>query len=79
MKARPTRHGAPRADAGARGAVVTRAAAFKQSDVTRALKGARAGGLAVSRVEIDPNGKIVMLAATTARAAGDGNSWDDVV
>lgn len=53
-------------------------AAFKQSDLTRALKGARAGGLAVARVEIDPNGKIVMLAASAVCAAGEGNSWDDV-
>ena len=52
--------------------------AFKQSTLTRALKGAKAGGLAVARVEIDPNGKIVMLTASVVRSPGQGNSWDDV-
>lgn len=53
-------------------------AAFKQSDLTRALKGARAAGMKVDRVEIDPNGKIVMLSATATPIVGGGDSWADV-
>jgi hypothetical protein len=36
-------------------------AAFKQSDITRALKAAGAAGRAVRRVEIDRDGKIVLV------------------
>ena len=35
---------------------------FRQTDVKRAVKGARAGGLEVGRVEIDAAGKIVLVA-----------------
>jgi len=34
---------------------------FKQADVTRAVKGARAGGLDIVRIEIDSTGKIVLF------------------
>ena len=45
--------------------------AFKQRDVTRALKAARAAGAEVAKVEIDRDGKIVLVmgkpeAVTTA-------------
>lgn len=35
---------------------------FRQADVTRALKGARAAGLEVGHFEIDAAGKIVVFA-----------------
>jgi hypothetical protein len=35
---------------------------FKQQDVTRALRGAKAAGIEIQRVEID-NGKIIIVAA----------------
>lgn len=44
--------------------------AFKQADVLRAVKGARAAGLTVGRVEIDQAGKIVIVSAS-ADGAGD--------
>lgn len=49
-------------------------AQFKQVDVTRALKGAVAAGMDVGRVEIDRNGKIVLVRAdnTTPQT----NEWD---
>jgi hypothetical protein len=37
--------------------------AFRQAEITRAVKGARAAGLAIGRVEIDADGKIVLIAA----------------
>jgi hypothetical protein len=48
-----------------------RPAAFRQSDLTRALKAAVAANLDVATIEIDPaTGKIVM---TTARVAANVN------
>jgi hypothetical protein len=51
--------------------MANRPAQFKQADVTRAVKGAVAAGLSVGRVEIDRDGKIIVIAqgslsATTA-------------
>lgn len=40
---------------------MSRRARFTQADIRRAAKGAEAAGLAVSRVEIDPDGKIVIV------------------
>ncbi|HUW74401.1 MAG TPA: hypothetical protein VMW05_10335 [Methyloceanibacter sp.] len=34
---------------------------FRQSDLERAIKGAKATGLEISRVEIDKDGKIVVI------------------
>jgi len=36
-------------------------AAFKQIDVTRAVRGALAGGVPVTRTEITPDGRIVVF------------------
>lgn len=57
---------------------MTAAARFKQSDVTRALKGAAAAGLRVGRVEIDIHGKIVIMSERASPAA-DPNPWDAAV
>lgn len=55
--------------------MTVRAATFKQDDVKRACKGVVAAGLAVGRVEIDREGKIVitMAAALTNETP---NPWD---
>lgn len=42
--------------------------AFLQGDVTRAIKGARAAGLDPGRVEIGPDGRIVILLRGTEPA-----------
>jgi hypothetical protein len=55
---------------------------FRQSDLTRAVKGMRAAGVEVARAEIGKDGKIVVVAgkpSDTPREDGDGrNEWDGV-
>ena len=41
---------------------------FKQHDLTRAIKGATAGGLTVSRIEIEPNGRLAIITGKDAAA-----------
>lgn len=52
---------------------------FKQGDVTRALKGAVNAGLAVKRVEIDRDGRIVVITEDMLKSVRSSvNEWDDV-
>jgi hypothetical protein len=56
---------------------------FRQGDITRAVKGAFAGGAASVRVEVDKNGKIAVVASKTGAepaitANGEINEWDSV-
>lgn len=50
-------------------------AVFKQIDVTRAAKGVVKAGLPVGRIEIDRDGKIVIL-VQDAPPDTEGNDWD---
>jgi hypothetical protein len=56
---------------------------FKQGDVTKALKATAKAGIAVERVEIDKNGKIVIVTARPEDAANgekpEKNEWDGVL
>jgi hypothetical protein len=54
---------------------------FKQRDLTRALKAAKAAGLTAYRIEIDDSGKPVVIVGSGVDkpAANDVGSWDDVV
>ena len=56
---------------------------FKQSDVTKAIKATVKAGIAVGRVEIDKNGKIVIVPARPEDAANgekpEKNEWDGVL
>jgi hypothetical protein len=57
---------------------MNRAASFRQVDLARVIKGARAAGLEVERleIEIDPDsGKITMRMASSATAA-PSNDFD---
>ncbi|MGA2057954.1 MAG: hypothetical protein ABSG88_21940 [Bradyrhizobium sp.] len=56
------------------------AQSFKQGDVTKALKGAVAAGIGVRRVEIDRDGKIVVIAGAPEQVAPPhpANEWDSV-
>jgi hypothetical protein len=54
-----------------------RPAAFRQSDLQRALRAAKAAGIEISRVEIDPlTGKIVIIAACDGNATKSGTALD---
>lgn len=53
-----------------------RIAPFRQIDVTRAAKGVVAAGLPVGRIEIDREGKIVVLVYSASQAPTDSNDWD---
>ena len=56
---------------------------FKQSDVTKAIKAAVKAGIGIGRVEIDKNGKIVIVPARPEDAANgdepEKNEWDGVL
>jgi hypothetical protein len=51
---------------------------FKQTDVTRAVKAVVAAGVEVARVEVDKEGRIVVVAGKPMPNEGSqgGNEWD---
>ena len=49
---------------------------FRQRDLARALKGTKAAGLEVSKIEIDKDGKIVL---TIGRPDGTGSAKEIVL
>jgi hypothetical protein len=51
---------------------------FKKRDVTRAVKAVVAAGLAVARVEVDKDGKIVIVPGTPGVTTESG-SWDKAI
>ena len=58
-----------------------RPATFRQTDLTRALKGARAAGVEIAQVEIDKDGRIIVVAAKSNEQSSNGgerNEWDAV-
>ncbi len=58
---------------------------FKERDVSRAVKAVRKAGIDVARVEIDKDGKIVVVAGSSGNSDGlgeiahnaDRNEWND--
>jgi hypothetical protein len=50
-------------------------AIFRQADVTRAFRAAQAAGVRVARVEIDRDGKIVIVTADEPERR-EANEWD---
>jgi len=64
--------------------VSRRPSAFRQRDVTRAVKAVVTAGLRVSGVKIDPQGAIEVVtgnavAQDPAPPAPEGNEWDTVL
>jgi hypothetical protein len=51
---------------------------FKQGDVTKAVRGAMNAGISLRRVEIDREGKIVLIPDVAVSSVGTRNEWDDV-
>lgn len=58
---------------------MTASARFRQADLARALRAAEQAGWRAGKVEIEPGGKIVITADRGAKAADDGNPWDEVI
>jgi hypothetical protein len=56
-----------------------RPAAFRQSDLTRAVKAVTAAGVGIARVEIDKAGKIIIITGETTDQPGQasGNDLDN--
>ena len=55
--------------------------AFRQQDVTRAVKAVTAAGVHIARIEIDKAGKIVIITTSATEAPGEmteANEWDRV-
>lgn len=51
---------------------------FRQQDLVRALKGAKAVGIEVARIEIDKSGKIVIVTGNTMGEHDNTcNEWDE--
>lgn len=55
---------------------MTARARFRESDIKRAIAGARAAGLTVGRVEIRHDGSIVIMSAASSRTIDASNPWD---
>jgi hypothetical protein len=52
---------------------------FRQSDVTKAVKAVVAAGVEVARVEVDADGRIVVVAGKPTPDEGrEGNQWDRI-
>jgi hypothetical protein len=53
---------------------------FKQSDVTKAVKAVVAAGVQVARVEVDKEGRIVVVAgqAGVLEEGREGSEWDRI-
>lgn len=51
---------------------------FKQTDMTRALKAAKAAGIEIARIRIGKDGEIEIDAGKPKELAGEvgGNEWD---
>jgi hypothetical protein len=55
--------------------------AFRQADVTKAMRAVAAAGVAVARIDIEPDGKIVITTGSgeATAPAPPGNPWDEVL
>ena len=52
-------------------------ATFKETDLTRALRAARKAGLDVERIEVDRDGRIVLVLKNGDKVLTERNEWDE--
>ena len=52
-------------------------ATFKETDLTRALRAARKAGLDVERIEVDRDGRIVLVLKNGDKVHTERNEWDE--
>ena len=58
---------------------MTRACApFRQQDVVKAIRAAKVAGVDIRRIEIDLNGKIVIILGDSEPDQREVNEWDRV-
>lgn len=57
---------------------MTAPARFKQSDIKRAVTGALSAGLGIQKIEIDRDGKIVIIPVSTKTPEADNDEWADL-
>jgi len=58
---------------------MTRACApFRQQDVVKAIRAAKVAGVDIRRIEIDLNGKIVIIVGDSEPDQREVNEWDRV-
>ena len=58
--------------------MVRACAAFRQQDVVRAIRAAKVAGVDIRRIEIDPDGKIVIIVGDGEPDQREVNEWDRV-
>jgi hypothetical protein len=51
-------------------------ATFKETDLTRALRAVRKAGADVERVEVDRDGRIVLVLKNGDKVLAERNEWD---
>ena len=51
-------------------------ASVTQATITRAVKAVQAAGLPVERVEIDPDGKVIVITDGSGVPKAGANDWD---
>jgi hypothetical protein len=64
----------------ARGRRVRRPALVTRRDIATAIKAAQAAGITVARIEVDPSGRIIIIAARPGQLDDTAvNEWDSVI
>ena len=57
---------------------MTARARFTQADLKRAAAGVTLAGIAIARIEIDRDGKIVIIPGSPKSEPGNDNEWADL-
>jgi hypothetical protein len=52
---------------------------FKKRDVKTAVEAVRESGVEIARVEVDKNGKIIVIAGKPVGGEATTNEWDEMI